>query len=267
MCSGCRSSTDLGWRPLICASIVSHGHGEMVGALVASLLDFPEVTKIVVTRNIPETLNLAPSEKVLIVDNAVPKGFGANHNAAFVHCSQRFFCPLNPDIEIPGNPFSALVEILELTGAALIAPLVKAANGDVEDSVRYFPTFFSLAQKVLWDDDGRYCMNENGPIFVPEWVAGMFMLFRSVDFQRLGGFDDRFFLYYEDVDICVRAWKERMRIFVCPQVTVVHHAQRASRRELRYFRWHLASMARYFFKHSCRLPVVGASLFPDKGGL
>ena len=92
--------------------------------------------------------------------------------------------------------------------------------------------------------------------FHPEWVAGMFMLFRSQDFARLGGFDEAFFLYYEDVDICVRAWKQGMKIVACPQVSVVHDARRDSHRSARHIRWHLASMVRYFFKHWGRLPHV-----------
>ena len=80
------------------------------------------------------------------------------------------------------------------------------------------------------------------------------MLFRSEDFARLKGFDERFFLYYEDVDICIRVWQLSLRVAACPRVSVVHHARRDSRRSLRHLRWHLESMGRYFLKHWGRLP-------------
>jgi GT2 family glycosyltransferase len=92
--------------------------------------------------------------------------------------------------------------------------------------------------------------------FSPDWAAGMFLLFRSHDFRLLNGFDERFYLYYEDVDICTRAWNAGMIIVACPFVSVVHKARRESHRNLMFLSWHLKSMARYFWKHWWRLPTV-----------
>lgn len=233
----------------------------MVERLVASLLGCPEVSQILVTRNIPECLEMVSGDAVTILDNPVPKGFGANHNAAFKLCNQPLFCPLNPDIELDGNPFPELVATMDMTNAAIVAPLVSAPNGALEDSIRRFPTFLSLARKFMGGSDGRYEVRDRQPDFHPEWVGGMFMLFRSSDFMRLGGFDEGFFLYYEDVDICARAWKQGMKISACPQVSVTHDARRDSHRSARHLRWHLASMARYFWKHWGRLPKVETGQF------
>lgn len=228
----------------------------MVERLVESLLGFPEVAQILVTRNIAEPLALLSSPRITLVDNSFPKGFGANHNAAFAYCQQPFFCPLNPDIELAGNPFPELMLAMSQTGASLVAPLVMAPGGSVEDSVRHFPTLASLLRKAFGGADGRYFLTKGQANFHPEWVAGMFMLFRSADFRQLGGFDERFFLYYEDVDICVRTWRLGLKVAVCPQVSVVHDARRDSHRSSRHLRWHLTSMARYFLKHWGRLPCV-----------
>lgn len=239
---------------MIAVSIVSHGHGAMVERLAAALLACPEVAQLLVTRNIPEALALPADGRLQVIDNAAPKGFGANHNAAFAHCAQPFFCPLNPDIELDGNPFPALLAALERDGAALAAPLVRAPDGGVEDSIRHFPTPGGLLRKALGRGDGRYRLPADGADFHPEWVAGMFMLFRSDAYGRLGGFDEGYFLYYEDVDICVRLWRQGFKVLACPAVGVVHDARRDSRRSLRHLRWHLASMARYFRRHWGRLP-------------
>src|SRR5690606_29874744 len=104
----------------------------------------------------------------------------------------------------------------------------------------------SLIAKALGLKDGRYAVRADDPSFFPEWVAGMFMLFRSDAYARLGGFDEKFFLYYEDVDICARIWRQGMKIIACPSATVTHDARRDSRKKLRYMYWHLKSMARYF---------------------
>ncbi len=241
---------------MIAVSIVSHGHGDMVARLVGQLLAFPEVAQIILTLNVPELVALPDDARLTVIGNVEPKGFGANHNAAFVHCTQTFFCPLNPDIEFDRNPFPVLSAALTDDRVALVAPLVKSPDGKIEDSMRYFPTSASLLMKALGGSDGRYVVCEGQANFAPEWVAGMFMLFRSRDFHDLGGFDERFFLYYEDVDICVRAWQKGMKILACPKVSVIHDARRDSRRSLRHLRWHLGSMVRFLWKHRGRRPKV-----------
>lgn len=241
---------------MIAVSIVSHGHGAMVRSLLKQVLACPEVSRVVVTFNIPETSSGFPEDRVELVHNLVPKGFGANHNSAFLRAKEPFWCVLNPDIELEGNPFPALLQCLEKQNTGLVAPLIKNPAGQVEDSIRYFPTFRSLALKAAGKDIGRYGVEAGAPAFCPEWVAGMFMLFRADIFARLEGFDEGYFLYYEDVDICVRVWKAGFRISVLPSVVAIHDARRASRVNWRHKRWHLESMARYFLKYFCRLPHV-----------
>ena len=234
----------------------------MVERLVESLVRYcPEVLEILVTKNIPETLTLESSQRIVIIDNPSPKGFGANHNAAFRLSHQPMFCPLNPDVELVDNPFPGLISAMNITGACLVAPIIKTPSGAIDNSIRRFPTLISLLKKFFDGSSGCYSITDGQADLNPEWVAGMFMLFRSIDYARLRGFDERYFLYYEDVDICVRAWKKNMVITACPKVSVIHDARRDSHRRFTHFRWHLASMARYFFKHWGRLPRVPSDGF------
>ncbi|MEW5894013.1 MAG: glycosyltransferase family 2 protein [Pseudomonadota bacterium] len=235
-------------------SIVSHGHGRMVGDLIANIQTFPEVGRILLTRNTPDSDGVDEAENTLIINNLKPKGFGANHNAAFSRADAPWFCVLNPDIKVPINPFPALLASLNRCGASLMAPSVVNSRGDPEDSVRHFPNIKQLASKLLGRQDGRYEFQPNQGITPVDWVAGMFMLFRAEDFKAIGGFDEKFFLYYEDVDICTRLWKAGRPVMACPQVQVVHDAQRASRKNWQFMKWHAAGMARYFWKHWGRLP-------------
>jgi GT2 family glycosyltransferase len=234
-----------GDTPLITVSIVSHDHGAMVDRLVSQLRDCPQVADVILTRNIPETSGLAADGHLEIVGNVEPKGFGANHNAAFARCRQPFYCVLNPDIELIGNPFPELLASLGDLSVAVSAPLIAAPDGKLEDSVRHFPTVSSLLGKALGGSGGRFAIPAGPSVFYPDWVAGMFILFRSSAYERLGGFDEGFFLYYEDVDICRRIWREGMKVAACPSATAIHAARRDSHRNLRHLRWHLASMARY----------------------
>ena len=79
----------------------------------------------------------------------------------------------------------------------------------------------------------------------PDWVAGMFMLFRAPVFGELHGFDERYFLYYEDVDLCRRLRSRSYEVRLLPTISVVHDARRESHRSLRHMRWHLASILRF----------------------
>lgn len=234
---------------MITISIVTHGHGKLIERLTNQLLLLPVAKQIIITRNIPETLSLPCSPKLFVIDNLQPQGFGTNHNAAFKHCTQPFFCVLNPDIEFQENPFPYLLKTIETQQAALVSPQILSSDGLPEDSIRHFPTIGSLFAKLLHGAEGRHSIPSNQAVIHPNWIAGMFMLFRTADFAAINGFDERYFLYYEDVDICARLHKANKTIVTDLSASVIHHAQRASRKNLRHMRWHLASMIRYLWLH------------------
>lgn len=238
----------------ITVSIVSHGHGEQVSQLVNQALSDPLVWQVILTLNTPETLALPDSDRLVIVHNAHPKGFGANHNAAFEQCKTSLFCVLNPDIILRKDSLAQLEQALSSDQAAVAGPLVLAADGSQEDSWRVFPTLFTLLLKALGKDTTIIRSEADHSRITPEWVAGMCMLFQTDSFRRVNGFDERFFLYYEDVDICARLWNANETVIAAPKSIVVHNAQRASHRNLTHMRWHLASMGRYLLRYSLNMP-------------
>lgn len=234
-------------------SIVSHGHGRMVESLVHQLLTCTEVGQILVTFNIPEKMELPDDPRIFTLNNSSPKGFGANHNAAFERCRSEFFVVLNPDVALIGNPFFALLNALNQSNGALVSPLALSSKGEAEDCWRYFPTPYGLLRRWLGFGDGRYSFIDKANFSV-EWASGLCICFRSDAYAKLRGFDESYFLYFEDVDICVRAWKMGMRVLACPVAIVVHDGQRASRRSYVHMRWYFISMIRYFYKYWFRLP-------------
>lgn len=237
-------------------SVVSHGHGPLVEQLINQVLEQAGVAKVLLTLNVPENLALPSSNKLVLVHNTNPKGFGANHNAAFRQCDSEFFCVLNPDIVLSEPTFNGLIEGLRTAGAVLAAPAVVSTSGEREDSWRQFPTLVSLFRKAMGNDDSVISFDSNADLVFPAWVAGMCLLFDAQAYRRLGGFDEGYFLYYEDVDICARIWKEGLRLVACPNIKVTHDAQRASHRNSQHMRWHTLSMARYFIKFAGRLPSI-----------
>lgn len=234
---------------------MSHGHGLMALDLCNQLLMHPDINYVILTLNVPERSSILDHEKLRVIHNELPKGFGANHNDAFKLCKTKYFAVLNPDIEIDVAVFSELINCMNISNSKLIAPLVLSKNGQVEDSVRKFPTIYNLIMKAIGHDVSCYPVNTNKQFIYPNWVAGMFMLFDAASFAAVEGFDEGFFLYYEDVDICTRFWGKGFKIAVCQSVSIIHNAQRDSRKKLRYMLWHLSSLIRYFCKHFLRRPV------------
>ena len=220
-------------------SVISHEQHSLVDALLADLAGIaaPELARIVVTQNLCEPppssagLRLPPLQ---VVRNPRPRGFGANHNSVFAHCDTEFFAVVNPDISLTTNPFPALIDALR-GGAGLSAPRVLEPDGRVSDTARRLITPWEL-------------LSRRGPAYqaprAPQWLAGMFLLFRSEAFAAVGGFDEGYFMYCEDFDICARLRLAGWRLALAPDATVVHSAQQLSHRSWRHFRWHVSSLAR-----------------------
>jgi N-acetylglucosaminyl-diphospho-decaprenol L-rhamnosyltransferase len=239
---------------VISVSLVSHGHGAMVWRLVDQILACSEVTQIIVTLNIPEAVPKDLSSKVFLVKNQSPKGFGANHNAAFALANGDYYCVINPDIELVQNPFRDLLSAFSDRYIGLVAPRVMGSDGLPEDSMRYFLTPWSMVRRVLGLDSGSYSFCEFVSTAPLDWVAGMFMLFKADIYAEVGGFDEQYFMYCEDADICTRLWKSGYKVFGCLLVSVTHNARRASHWNFKHFFWHLRSMTRYLLRYLFSLP-------------
>jgi GT2 family glycosyltransferase len=233
----------------ITVSVVSHGQATLVGELLSDLQTHcATVSKVVLTINIEEPLPFDTTQfkfPVEIIRNVAAKGFAANHNAAFRLAQTDYFCVVNPDVRWVQDPFPSLLEQLRDSSVGVVAPLILNPAGNVEYSARKFPTLFGILKKALSGTDSRDYEIGTAPVF-PDWVGGMFMLFPSKTFGTVGGFDERYFLYYEDVDICWRMQQHGLRAVLVPSTSVVHDARRRSHRDPRYFIWHSTSMLRFF---------------------
>lgn len=236
----------------ICVSIVSHGQITMILPLLADLAKYSaDNIEVILTINIPEQIPAAVNNcpfPLTIIHNPQPKGFASNHNSAFQQCKSQYYCVLNPDIRLHADPFAPLLTQLTDDKTGLVAAVMIDEVGNIQDSARKFPTVLSIARRVLTKERVSDYFLENKPIAV-DWVAGMFMLFRSTIYRQLDGFDERYFLYYEDVDLCARLSASGYHIIINPQVRVVHNAQRRSHRNLRFLKWHISGMLRYFFRY------------------
>lgn len=232
-------------------SIVSHGHGRLVSALLddISRQHQAKAFDVVVTLNVPETPPDPaeyPTLNLRIRQNAAPLGFGANHNAALMAAQTPWLIILNPDIRLP-KP-SILTDLIERDAnerTGMRAPVIVSPAGEREDSIRGNLDPFSLLRRVVRSRLGfpkeTTAALEGGRFF---WLAGMFLCVPADVFRQVGGFDERFFLYCEDYDLSARLVRSGRVLEVCQAVTAVHDARRSSHTSMRYLRLHLQSLVK-----------------------
>jgi hypothetical protein len=141
--------------------------------------------------------------------------------------------------------FQSLLDSFKDPNVGVVSPKVISPQGHTEDSVRFFPTFRRFFQRTVLKNRRSDYVWANTQFNV-DWAAGMFIIFRSSAFADVKGFDEkRFFMYLEDADICRRLWRHGWSVIANPNATVVHHAQRASRKNLKHLKWHMISAFRF----------------------
>lgn len=223
--------------PAVTVSVVSHRQWALVRPLLEQLdrLCRDSVARIVLTINVPEDIEeMDLGIPLELVRNASPKGFGANHNAAFGPCATPWFLVLNPDIRLDEDVVARLLAAAQ-PRTGLVAPRIQEPGKAQPEPFRDVLTPLELLRRRL---------PEHRPPAQPAWVPGMFMLVRREAFAALRGFDERFFMYCEDFDLCARIRLAGWQLQVVEDTAVHHDAQRASNRALRPLAWHLSSLAK-----------------------
>jgi len=260
--------------PLVTLSIVSHGDADKVIRLLESLHAWERDIsyQLIVTDNLGDDLPPLDGHAgipVTILRNQRPLGFARNHNQAFRSAGTKYFCVLNPDIFFEQAVFGHLIAMLEKDQADIVAPLIVDANTVVQDSFRALPTPFDLVRRKLPGYIFTLIPRDADGLIKPDWMAGMFLLLKSEAYRRLGGFDERYRIYFEDVDLCTRARLAGLKLLVDPEVRVQHSARRASRSEFRYLLWHIQSALRFFvspvYRQALRIRSSSEALAHDAG--
>ena len=232
-------------------SVVSHCHSEMLAELLRGFrTDTGSGYEIIITFNVKEDAGFIEEFSYLpirIIRNEKPKGFGENHNAAFKVSSGEYFVVLNPDVEFTNFDVRTLLEGLLDTSVGVCGPEVRNSEGTVEDSARFFPSVKSLVLRLMQEQRKPDYEWQSNAVEV-DWIAGMCMIFPSSVYDSIGGFDEGYFMYVEDVDICRKVHEKGLKVVVYPKLSIIHHANRQSRRNLKHFVWHLKSLIRYFVK-------------------
>jgi GT2 family glycosyltransferase len=238
-------------KHFVTVSIVSHGDSKKVIRLLSSICKFEQAKSIqvIVTDNLGheiQEVDDAPWLSLEILRNEATLGFARNHNQAFQLATGKYFCILNPDVIFKEEIFHPLILLLENKQADIVAPRIEDSDTTLQDSYRKFPTPFQIIQRRLPGYRFSHPSPDTSGLVQPDWIAGIFMLMKSESYRNLNGFDEKYRLYFEDVDFCARAQLTGLKLLVDTNVHVQHNAQRSSRKKLIYLLWHIQSAFRFF---------------------
>lgn len=235
---------------MITVSIISHNQLFIIKNLLKELFNNSNI-KIILTINIREDESVIKryinNDRLLIIRNFKVKGFGENHNHAFSLSDSEYFMILNPDVIVDSCIFDKLLHLMQSNNLSVLAPISIDRNNNILDNARKFPKFYTPLVR-LFNRKNDYDLIVS-KIYNVDWVSGMCILFRKDLFVKLSGFDRRYFLYYEDVDICKRIHSLGYNVNVTSEVSLKHIGNRLSKKTLKYFLIHIASLLKYHFKH------------------
>ncbi|MDQ2078344.1 glycosyltransferase [Marinimicrobium sp. ABcell2] len=240
-------------------SIVSHNHtSDIINDLLPHRLQGGHV-RVVILANLPDQAlaDYCQQHQITYLQNTTPHGFGANHNQVFRYCQenlglekQDWFLVLNPDVKVSPEAINELVTTLPKYCTRLAAAnLFKDDEFEVlEGSVRSFPYLWDFFGSLVFKST-RTTVKRRGfkkPCHV-DWASGAFLVLKAELYETLGGFDERYYLYCEDVDICWRALKLcGVRVLYLPNVKAVHMGKRDSHKSInQHMFWHISSAFRF----------------------
>ncbi len=171
--------------------------------------------------------------RFLVIRNGQNRGFTAAVNQGLLHCRGDFFLLLNPDVVIPEGALAVLLRQFERDPAiGVVAPQLRFPDGRIQPSCRRFPRrrdvllevsgLVHLARRLGFKDWKMTDFDHRHSRFVDQ-PQGAFLLARQELLDRLGGLDERYFMFFSDVEWCERVIASGWKIWFCSDTFVRHH--------------------------------------------
>ena len=199
------------------------------------------------------------SDKVEYIFNDKNLGYGAGHNIAIresIYDNIPFHLVINPDILLNAQDIDTMYQfILQNSEIGCLMPKVLYPNGELQYLCKLLPTPMDvfgrrfLPKRWIRKRNEKYEMRSSGydeMMNVP-YLSGCFMLLRTQAVQKVRLFDERFFMYPEDMDLTRRIHRDYLTVYF-PRVSIIHNHEHASYKSLRMLWIHVVNMCRYFNK-------------------
>ena len=201
---------------------------------------------------------------IKIIENPEIYGFARNNNIGVKHATGKYILILNPDIILTPGAIDALhTYMVTHPECGIVAPKLQNRDGSLQYSARRFPNLKIILKRILTkgNDDSDSSTVENyllknlsmdQPTEV-DWCMGAAFLMPHVFYKELKGFDENFFLYVEDTDICYRCWQKNRKVIYTPLSQMLHVHQRSSQRLNKKTWIHLKSFFYFFRKNHFKI--------------
>jgi hypothetical protein len=198
---------------------------------------------------------------VRLIANDENRGFTAANNQGLELCRGRYLLLLNPDTELLADALATMLSYMDAQPeVGALGPRLLYADGSQQSSRRRFPTFStavveSTVIQEWWADNRilrRYYMADTPddatqPV---DWVVGACLLVRREAYEQVGGLDEGFFMYSEELDWCRRLKAAGWQVIYLPTATIIHHEGKSSEQVVPARHIHFqSSKVRYFRKH------------------
>ena len=200
------------------------------------------------------------SSKICYISNPANTGFGAGHNLAIrkaLEIASDFHIVINPDIYFEYGVIEKLLLFMNShEDVGLVMPKVLYPSGEIQYLCKLLPTPMDLfgrrfipSKKYLEYKNNKYefrFTDYNTIMEVPS-LSGCFMFLRASILKQTGGFDERYFMYAEDLDLCRRIGEVAKTIYY-PEVCVYHKYAKESYTNKKLLKYHICSIIKYFNK-------------------
>jgi GT2 family glycosyltransferase len=206
-------------------------------------------------------------ENLTIVLSPENVGFGQGNELGISIAKGEYFLILNPDIEVTENSIQSMIRHMdEQRDIGIVGPRLKYEDGAIQDSYRRFPKALDVIIKrtalkhipIFKKRLSHFLMWDKNPETIEDvdWLVGGALMIRRDSLKDLKTlFDKRFFLFFEDTDLCRRMWEQGWRVTYFPKAVMNHHHERLSEGSVldiftkKTVRIHIASGIKYFWKY------------------
>lgn len=211
---------------------------------------------------------------IQFIQNDKNLGMGAGNNVGIKKAQGKYIVIMNPDTIAFPDTFTKLFGFMANNPKAGIAgPKQYNPDKTIQASCyRWYKILTPLYRrtplgnmKLAQKDLDRFLMVDfdHNSIRKVDWLLGSFLFCRSNALAKVGNFDERFFLYFEDTDLCLRFWNKGYEVVYYPEAEIIHNHARESAREPWYkfltnpaARYHIFSWLKYLYKWGLKAPEI-----------
>lgn len=237
--------------------IVTYNSAADIDDCLSALADEDVVVVDNASSDATPTIAQRRGRRTRVIRNSTNRGFAAAANQGMRAAEDADVVLVNPDVFLSPGALDDLADTALRTGAGLVAPRLTYPDGTSQESARAFPTLCHLVGRRTalrhtalgrhWHLRGLQSLSATGVCNI-DWVIGAVMYIPRTSVEATGGFDESFFLYGEDVDLCARLWRAGLPVVLDTRVSAIHRYGRASKRTFDFrqaaTRHHWASIIR-----------------------